>query len=91
MTAASVAGLTHAFESLVVSGALVRVGDSVYHGSQIARMRALLEAALRGGGGITPAAFRDLIGTSRKYAVPLLEWFDVTGFTVRSGDVRVLR
>jgi hypothetical protein len=37
------------------------------------------------------ARFRDLIGTSRKYAVPLLEWFDAVGITIRSGDVRTLR
>jgi selenocysteine-specific elongation factor len=37
------------------------------------------------------AQFRDLIGLTRKYAVPLLEWFDATGITLRSGDVRVLR
>jgi selenocysteine-specific elongation factor len=32
-----------------------------------------------------------LVGTSRKYAVPLLEWFDAAGVTLRSGDLRVLR
>ena len=37
------------------------------------------------------ARFRDLIGTSRKYAVPLLEWFDAAGITIRNGDVRTLR
>jgi selenocysteine-specific elongation factor len=37
------------------------------------------------------AQFRDLVGTSRKYAVPLLEWFDASGVTIRNGDVRVLR
>jgi len=29
------------------------------------------------------------VGTSRKYAVPLLEHFDRTGVTVRRGDLRV--
>jgi len=32
-----------------------------------------------------------LTGTTRKYAVPLLEFFDATGVTIRSGDIRVLR
>jgi selenocysteine-specific elongation factor len=40
---------------------------------------------------MTAAGFRDLIGTSRKYAVPLLEWFDAHGVTIRSGDYRTLR
>ena len=34
---------------------------------------------------------RDVLGTSRKYAVPLLEYFDSEGVTKRDGDVRVLR
>ncbi len=37
------------------------------------------------------ARFRDAVGTSRKYAVPLMEWFDATGVTVRDGDLRALR
>ncbi len=36
------------------------------------------------------SAFRDLVGTTRKYAVPLLNYFDNKGVTVRKGDVRVL-
>jgi selenocysteine-specific elongation factor len=40
---------------------------------------------------MTAADFRDLLGTSRKYAVPLLEWLDGRGVTIRSGDYRTLR
>ncbi|MDE3258567.1 MAG: selenocysteine-specific translation elongation factor [Gemmatimonadota bacterium] len=36
------------------------------------------------------SAFRDLVGTTRKYAVPLLNYFDNKGVTLRKGDVRVL-
>jgi selenocysteine-specific elongation factor len=31
------------------------------------------------------------LGVSRKYAIPLLEYFDAQGLTKRDGDVRVLR
>lgn len=89
--ATNVAGLSQAFDTLVASGAVAKVGSDVYRAAQIAEIRARLEAALRREGQITASAFRDLVGTSRKYAVPLLEWFDATGVTVRSGDVRVLR
>jgi selenocysteine-specific elongation factor len=34
---------------------------------------------------------RDITGTSRKYIVPLLEYFDAQGVTKRDGDVRTLR
>ena len=39
--------------------------------------------------GVTVAQVRDAIGTSRKYAVPLLNRLDATGVTRRRGDVRV--
>lgn len=34
---------------------------------------------------------RDLLGTTRKYVVPLLEHLDATGFTLRKGDMRHIR
>ena len=40
---------------------------------------------------ITAAAFRDRIGTGRKLAIQLLEFFDRTGVTVREGDLRRTR
>jgi len=40
---------------------------------------------------ITAAGFRDLLGISRKTAIPLLEYFDRSGVTLRVGDVRKLR
>ena len=42
-------------------------------------------------GDLTPAAFRDLIGTSRKYAIPLLEFLDREGLTIRVGNGRRLK
>jgi selenocysteine-specific elongation factor len=41
--------------------------------------------------GITVSTFRERLGTSRKYALPLLEWFDQRGTTLRRGDLRTLR
>jgi selenocysteine-specific elongation factor len=40
---------------------------------------------------ISPAAVRDRLGISRKYLIPLLEWADVRGITVREADGRRLR
>jgi len=42
-------------------------------------------------GPIFPAAVRDRLGISRKYLIPLLEWADGQGITVREGDGRRLR
>jgi selenocysteine-specific elongation factor len=39
--------------------------------------------------GVTVSEVRDRLGTTRKYAVPLLNRLDATGVTRRRGDVRV--
>ncbi|MEK7368475.1 MAG: SelB C-terminal domain-containing protein, partial [Planctomycetota bacterium] len=46
--------------------------------------------SIRERGSITAAEFRDLVGTSRKYVIPLLEYFDRIHLTKRVGDKRVL-
>jgi selenocysteine-specific elongation factor len=39
---------------------------------------------------IDVAAFKDLTGISRKYAIPLLEYLDRQRVTRREGDVRIV-
>jgi len=46
--------------------------------------------ALNEGGTITVAKARDLLNTSRKYALALMEHLDAIGITVRDGDLRRL-
>jgi selenocysteine-specific elongation factor len=38
---------------------------------------------------LTMSDFRTLVDTSRKYALPLLNYYDSLGYTIRKGDVRV--
>jgi selenocysteine-specific elongation factor len=42
-------------------------------------------------GEITAATYRDILGTSRKFAIALLDYFDHSGVTTRVGDFRKLR
>ena len=42
-------------------------------------------------GQATPTSFKDLTGLSRKYVIPLMEYFDMNKLTVRVGDHRILR
>ncbi|HEV3234958.1 MAG TPA: selenocysteine-specific translation elongation factor [Candidatus Dormibacteraeota bacterium] len=56
-------------------------------GDAEARLRAHLQAHRA----TTVAQARDLLGSSRKTVVPLLEYFDAVRLTRREGDVRVLR
>jgi selenocysteine-specific elongation factor len=77
--------------ALVRTGELVQVApDLVYRGTRLDNLKQQLAAAIEQSGPITVAQFRDLVATTRKYAVPLLEYLDRTGFTRRQGDVRVL-
>jgi len=50
-----------------------------------------LEAHLQTVSSVTVAEARDVLGSSRKVVVPLLEHFDAIRLTVRDGDVRRLR
>jgi len=76
--------------ALVDSGELVRVGDFHLTSSQASDVRARVRDAIDKSGPMTVAQIRDLLGTSRKYAVPLCEWLDQTGATLRQGDTRIL-
>lgn len=72
------------------SGALVRVApDLVLTPGLVERAIALVRAA--GPEGITVSAVRQALGTSRKYAVPLMEHLDRVGVTRRVGDLRFPR
>ena len=70
-----------------VAGALS--GVPVFHRDTLALARARVEDHLRDNGTITVAAFRDLIGATRKFALPLLELLDRDKVTQRRGDLRV--
>jgi selenocysteine-specific elongation factor len=52
--------------------------------------RRVLESAAQAGP-ITPAIVRERTGLTRKHLIPLLEWADRSGLTVREGDARRLR
>jgi selenocysteine-specific elongation factor len=71
-------------------GRLVQLGDIVVHHTALERARALVLDHLAKSRTITAAQFRNLIGSSRKYAVPILEHFDRRGITRRLGDERVV-
>jgi selenocysteine-specific elongation factor len=76
--------------ALAEAGELVGVGDFYLTRAQAEEARGKVVAAIAGTDGVTVAQIRDLLGTTRKYAVPLCEWLDATGITRRRGDLRVL-
>jgi selenocysteine-specific elongation factor len=79
-----------ALDAAIRAGALVRVApDLVFTPDFVARAVEAVEEA--GAAGITVSAIRERLGTSRKFAVPLLEHLDRSGLTRRNGDLRFAR
>jgi len=77
---------------LAREGSVERVDQERYALKQaLEEFRRAVEETLRELGAATPAQFRDRLGLTRKYLIPLLEWADRRGITSRQGDTRVLR
>jgi selenocysteine-specific elongation factor len=71
---------------------LVRVREGLYfHAEPLREAQVRVIAFLRERREITPQDMKELLGISRKYAIPLLEYLDAQRVTVRVGDRRVLR
>ncbi|MFN8497226.1 MAG: selenocysteine-specific translation elongation factor [Anaerolineae bacterium] len=80
------------FGSLVEQGVLVRVSEDVaFTAEAYHTMMERVVAILQQNGKITVAEVRDAFGTSRKYALALMEHLDERRITRRVGDERVLR
>lgn len=76
---------------LAKEGSLVRISDTMYVPSSVFQnMITNLKGFFRKKPEMTVAEFRDILNTSRKYALPLLEYLDSHKITLRVGDVRKL-
>jgi selenocysteine-specific elongation factor len=84
-----------AFEVLELmhkEGSLVKVKEDLYfHKRAIEKLEKDLVGFLKEHREITTPQFKDMTGASRKYTIPLIEYFDGSQVTVRVGDSRVLR
>jgi selenocysteine-specific elongation factor len=72
-------------------GSLVRINDSMYissnnHKNMIESLKTFFSKKPE----MTVAEFRDILNTTRKYALPFLEYLDSNKITLRVGDVRKL-
>ncbi len=70
---------------------VVRVEGNIYfHPERISEAKEKVVSFLNKNKEITVSQFKDLLqGTSRKYAMPVLKYFDGIGVTERIGDVRI--
>jgi selenocysteine-specific elongation factor len=80
------------YEVAVAEELLVRIDGQVFlHAAAEAEMRQRVADQLaRQPAGLTVAEIRDLLATTRKFAVPLCEYLDRVGVTRRLGDLRVI-
>jgi selenocysteine-specific elongation factor len=77
---------------LVRSGSISRISNDLFYASPaLDGLREKLVTLLREKGEIIPTDFRELTGLSRKFLIPLLEYFDSEKVTIRVGDKRVAR
>jgi len=74
---------------LAEEGRISRITDSLYLTREdYERMLSLLRDFFNKQDTMTVGEFRDLLGTTRKYALPFLEHLDSNRITMRVGDVR---
>jgi selenocysteine-specific elongation factor len=77
---------------LLQNGTLVKINETLFfHSEELDRLAAALQEYLGREGEIDAPGFKDLTGLTRKYSIPLLEYFDKIKLTIRVGDKRILR
>jgi selenocysteine-specific elongation factor len=73
-------------------GSLVKINEDLYfHKDVLTKLREDYKTLLVRDGKATPASLKELTGLSRKFIIPLMEYFDITKLTIRAGDHRILR
>ncbi len=84
--------LAEILQLLVREGVLVRLNDDLYYTAE--SMRDLTEQAvlfMRKHGELTIQGFKEQTGLTRKFLIPIFEYFDRTRLTIRMGDKRIPR
>jgi selenocysteine-specific elongation factor len=77
---------------LVDEGFIVKIKEDLYfHQEAVDAIRKKLVAFLSAHGEITTPQFKDMTGASRKFVIPIIEYFDSRNVTIRVGDIRKLR
>jgi len=77
---------------MLKEGSLIKVNEDLYfHKGVLNKLREDYKNLLTRDGKATPASMKELTGLSRKFIIPLMEYFDLTKLTIRAGDHRILR
>jgi selenocysteine-specific elongation factor len=85
-------GIQAVFEHLVHEEVLVKIKSGIYiHRVPFGDLKEELVSYLKKNKEITTPQFKEMTNASRKYAIPLIEYFDQIKLTIRLGEKRVLR
>jgi selenocysteine-specific elongation factor len=77
---------------LVEEGQIVKTKEDLYFDAEaVDELKTRLVNFLKSNGEITTPQFKEMTGASRKYVIPLIEYFDSKHVTLRVGDSRKLR
>jgi len=77
---------------MLKEGSLIKINEDLYfHKEVLTRLREDYKSLLVRDGKATPASMKELTSLSRKFIIPLMEYFDITKLTIRAGDHRILR
>lgn len=83
--------VTQLLRLMTSDGKLVRINDSLYITStNYERMLSIIKDFFKNRAEMTVSEFRDILKTTRRYALPFLEYLDSHKVTLRVGDVRRL-
>jgi selenocysteine-specific elongation factor len=79
-------------QMLIDEKQIIKTKDDLFFDARaMARLEEELVAFLKQNESITTPEFKDMTGISRKYVIPLIEYFDSIHLTIRVGDTRQLR
>jgi len=77
---------------LMDEGMIVKAKEDLYFDAQAVKdLQKRLVDFLKNHGEISTPQFKEMTGVSRKYLIPLIEYFDAQNVTIRIGDIRKLR
>lgn len=75
---------------LVRDGRVLIAGEYIYSMDEVEKAKRKIEVLLSGGKQATVSEIKNFIGGTRRYVIPLLEYFDKIKFTKKLGNYRVL-
>ena len=85
------ARVTQMLNVMASQGEVVNAGEHSFDGRAVEALEARVREFFAREPKLSTAAFKELVGQSRKFAIPLAEYFDAKGLTLRVGDLRTLR